>query len=171
MESIQYIPPQKIEQTADDLRMAYDGSDDFTDVTKIAREIGLTVYEVLFNQKDIDGMIATEDSKTSIYVNKGNSEVRKRFTIAHEIGHYILHHDDSMEQDFIVDYRQAIMNYETQEDLIKETQANMFAAALLLPKDLVKEAWSKYKNIEKVSKLFQVSAKALVIRLDNLGCI
>jgi Zn-dependent peptidase ImmA (M78 family) len=170
MENIKYIPPQEIEKAADKIRQKYDGDSILTDVTRIARENKIEVYEVIFNQNDIDGMIETKDNITSIYVNKANLEVRKRFTIAHEIGHYVLHLSNS-NQGPIVDYRKAIMNYSTQEDLIKETQANMFASALLLPKEKLEIEWNLHKDIEFVANLFQVSRKALLIRLDNLGLI
>lgn len=168
MNTINYIPPQVIESEADKVRKEYDGRSMFTDVTKIAQENGIEVFEVVFSESGIDGMIKNENGRTVIYVNKDNPEVRKRFTIAHEIGHYVLHHSDI---DYIVDYRQAIRNYETQEELIKETQANMFASALLLPKEKLETEWDIHQDIEIVANLFQVSRKALLIRLDNLGLI
>lgn len=170
MSKINYISPQNIEKFADELRIKYDGNSYFTDVTKIAIENDIQVYEVKFDQDDIDGMIETKDGITSIYVNKDNLEVRKRFTIAHEIGHYVLHHEALM-NGYIVDYRKAIMNYATEDDLIKETQANMFASALLLPREKLESEWSDNKDVEFVASLFQVSRKALLIRLDNLGLI
>lgn len=170
MSRMNYIPPEIIESEADNIREQYDGQSMFTDVTKIAQENGIEVFEVVFSESGIDGMIKNENGRTAIYVNKTNPEVRKRFTIAHEIGHYVLHHSD-IDSGYIVDYRQAIRNYETQEDLIKETQANMFASALLLPKEKLETEWGIHQDIEIVANLFQVSRKALLIRLDNLGLI
>ncbi len=165
-----FISSTKIEQVADSVRLYDDSTAISSDVTRIAKKLGLEVYEVEFESPDISGMIKTEAGNTIIYVNRNDNEGRKRFTIAHEIGHFILHHK-VVESEGIVDFRQSTKNYTSEAELVRETQANMFAAALLLPKGEVKRAWDQIHDIEEVAKIFHVSKKALVIRLDNLGLL
>lgn len=63
-------------------------------VISIAKAYGIDVYETEFNN-EISGIIRydKEREKYEIIVNKNNAWVRKRFTIAHELGHYFLHRD------------------------------------------------------------------------------
>ncbi len=51
----------------------------------------------------------------------------------------------------------------------REIQANMFAAALLMPEDMVREEWNKLKSVEEMSRRFNVSETAMGIRIDQLG--
>lgn len=122
--------------------------------------------------KDFSGLLIRKDGHALIGVNSDEATVRQRFTVAHELGHYYLH----PQKDAFVDYRN---NKDERKDLvttIKERQANMFAAALLMPrKTLVKD----FKNIAKglnddevtsiLSKRYEVSDDAMKFRLKNLG--
>src|SRR5258708_31708533 len=66
------------------------------DVIGIAKELGLSVWEMQSLSADISGKIFRDplnggSSGFSIVVNATHSAVRKRFTIAHEIAHFVLH--------------------------------------------------------------------------------
>ena len=82
-------------------------------VTAIARELGLEVYNTSVWTDDISGMIRKEQGGSSgyaIYVNGTHPESRRRFTIAHEIGHFILHREfigDGITDDAL--YRSALI--------------------------------------------------------------
>lgn len=145
----------------------YKDDDYFVDITKIAKDGGIEVNEVDFNDPDISGTLVTRGDKQIINVNRNESEERKRFTIAHEIAHSILHPSN---EDHI-DYRQAIKNYTSKEELTKEFQANMLAAALLMPGQLVKNAWENLKDVDATAELFKVSKRAAAIRLESLGLL
>src|SRR5205823_4215324 len=88
-----------------------------------------------------------------IVVNKDDPSTRQRFTIAHELGHYILH------QDYVKDeskYKVLLRRPLQDLDYTKEEkEANCFAANLLVPNDLFK----KYKDVPNGinSTLFAVS--------------
>lgn len=89
-------------------------------------------------------------------------DVRARFTIAHELGHYFLHIKD--------DARQIVTSFRRGQSP-RETAANKFAAELLMPKNLIKEEYAKMviPVSDTLAKKFEVSKPAMRIRLDSLG--
>lgn len=148
-------------------KFGYKNDDYFIDITKIAKGGDMEVNEVDFDDPDVSGMLITKGDKQIINVNRKEPEERKRFTIAHEIAHAILH---PSKEDHI-DYRQSIKNYTSKEELTKEFQANMLAAALLMPANLVKNAWESLKDVDALADLFKVSKRAAAIRLESLGLL
>lgn len=133
-------------------------------LTPIATELGVPVYRVPGWGKNISGMLkkkADTPSGYAIYVNGTEPDVRKRFTIAHEIGHFVLH--ENLLKDGIVE--DALLRAEGLSNVV-ETQANCFAADVLMPWHLLNEAQAKGANtIEALADLFQVSKDAMSIRL------
>src|SRR3954470_4270018 len=67
-----------------------------------------------------------------IGINSSHPETRKRFTIAHEMGHLVLHQLDQVHVDkqFLVKLRDDISSQAIDPH---EIEANAFAAALLMP--------------------------------------
>lgn len=156
-----FLNPSQIEKIADKVRSTYGFESELNlDITKLAERIGLTVYEADFGTDEITGKI----QGTNIYVNMHDSEPRKRFTIAHELAHYILHQNGDIDH---IDYRMS-REYYSEDELQKEVQANMLAASLLMPEKLVKEIWEFLKDVDEVADKFKVSKKAATIRLDSL---
>lgn len=132
----------------------------------IAEALGVKVYRVPGWPNDVSGMImkSEEDGGPSgfaIYVNGGHPEVRRRFTIAHEIGHFVLH--KSLIGDGIVE--DALMRAQGLSSRI-EYQANQFAADLLMPWDLINVAKEQgITSVEALAEAFVVSNDAMSIRL------
>jgi Zn-dependent peptidase ImmA (M78 family) len=135
-------------------------------VVSVANELGLKVYHLDSMPDEISGMIRREDkfggnSGYAIFVNGKHANVRRRFTIAHEIGHYVLHRD--LIGDGIVE--DALLRANGLTNAI-ERQANTFAADLLMPWSLIMEAGDKgIVMIDKLAKLFEVSKDAMSYRL------
>jgi len=146
------------------------------------------------DRKDLDILIAAfEDStwssmsgatvfdqdtqKFSIVINSNKPQTRQNFTIAHELGHYFLHSEILREEKIIVDDDTFIENkrvlYRMDEARRNEveTQANNFAAALLMPRELVVDAWKRIDDLQECAKIFGVSTTAMTIRLERLGLI
>jgi len=102
-------------------------------------------------------------SKT-IYINNSSEYTasRMRFTIAHEIAHYVLHEGIKNRFDENNNY--------SQEELDQEYEANDFAGELLMPKNIFINLYKKYKsNLTKIADFFGVSTKAVEIRAWRLG--
>ena len=146
----------------------------------IVRDLDLTVYATdEFNHRQ-SGSISNEDGRFVIYVNALHPKSRQLFTIAHEIGHYILHkkqlekekeHIDTVEQPIKnghpILHRTGSKNY-TPEQQQMEIEANDFAAELLMPKKHFITFWDKAESIDEVAQHFGVSASAVALRAKNL---
>lgn len=145
------------------------------DVNKIAEkyniEIKLKPYD---GNDDLSGVLLRESEQTIIGVNANHPETRQRFTIAHEIGHFLLHEGDPLfiDKKYFVNYRHSTA---TDGANAKEIEANNFAGMLLIPtrfleKDLNEESVDilDAKAIEKLSKKYNVSDQAMSIRLARM---
>jgi Zn-dependent peptidase ImmA (M78 family) len=110
--------------------------------------------------KDVSGAI--DYANKTIYVNQSESLNRQRFTIAHEIGHAVLHVAEGVG---MVDLRQSMDSPQTQ----KEREANQFAAAILMPREPFLREWSKTSStVEGVAAAFGASKQAVEFRSKNL---
>lgn len=138
------------------------------DVEQLCDFLGIKVQYVDFSViegkvgKEISGAIQKQGNTYTILVNGDESDVRARFTIAHELGHYFLHIKD--------DTRQIVTSFRRDQSP-QETAANKFAAELLMPKNLIKEEYAKMviPVSDTLAKKFEVSKPAMRIRLDSLG--
>jgi Zn-dependent peptidase ImmA (M78 family) len=96
--------------------------------------------------------------------NSTHSTTRQRFTIAHEIAHFVLHRD--LIGDGIVD--NAMYRSTPQNDPI-ETQANSYAATILMPAPLVREKFREgVKSFTGMATTFDVSPEVARIRMKEL---
>ena len=122
------------------------------------------------------GVLVVENGRGMIGYNVNHSQVRQRFTVAHEIGHYVLHVKGQQQQLFV---DRSIFNRDegsSTGDDAEEVQANQFAAALLMPEKMVREEIAKSAfdlddedDVSNLAKRFNVSAAAMTFRLKNLG--
>jgi len=136
----------------------------------IANYLGIEVYEINFtldDGKNVSGIVAIEEGQPVIYVEAGEANVRKRFTIAHEIGHVVLGHLTNKENNELIDdevrLRSSVWN-------VEERQANAFAAQLLMPASLIRGAVNRgLASVEELAEMFEVSEQAMMYRLRNLG--
>lgn len=150
------------------------------DVHAIAERLGAQVREVP-HEGSISGMLYREGRKVIIGVNENDGRTRQRFTVAHEIGHLTLHRGRPMILDHKVHENIEInMRDTTQPSTQEEVQANAFAAELLMPEPLLRDAVGKAPKrillsdddlVKHLYKLFEVSAEAMRYRLINLGLI
>src|SRR6266850_2021791 len=142
-------------------------------VEEIAIKLGANVtYEPFEGQGDISGMLLREKDRIVIGINSAHPSVRQRFSIAHEIGHLVMHNGA-----FFVD-KAVRFNRDSTSSLAidqREIEANGFAAELLMPEELVTESvrkrLAKKANlpratlISELAQEFQVSTQAMEIRL------
>jgi Zn-dependent peptidase ImmA (M78 family) len=144
------------------------------DPIRLANAMGVKVYNAKFGEADIHGLLATRGGKPTIFVNADDLPQRKRFTIAHELGHLVLHLVGG-DQEFIDNadsFRTtADPDAEWTKERRQEWEANMFAAALLMPEQLVRQKWEEIGDPEGMARWFQVSPTAMSIRLDTLGLV
>jgi len=148
-------------------------------VEEIAAHLGAQLsYEPFQGKGELSGMLLRDKDRAVIGVNSAHPSVRQRFSVAHEIGHLVMH-EGAMFVDQTVRF-----NRDGKSSLAidpQEIEANQFAAELLMPGNLVKAAvqkrTSKKPNIPQrvliadLAKEFQVSEQAMEFRLINLGII
>lgn len=128
-------------------------------VEKIANYLGFTCHYFTPTDKTKDVSGAVDRLHKKIFVNKKDSINRVCFTVAHEIGHIILHETDA---DF-VDYRRPSVD-------AKEFEADNFAGNLLMPDNVFKEKWQEFKgNFASLSQFFGVSKSAVGVKAYKLG--
>lgn len=121
--------------------------------------------------REFSGMLIRKDGHALIGVNSGEAPVRQRFTIAHELGHFFLH----PKKDAFVDYRDNASGIHRSP---RERQANMFAAALLMPRHrLTKDCKMLARDgvteaeVAVLARRYSVSEDAMRFRLINLNIL
>jgi len=118
-----------------------------------------------------------EKDTISIFINKNKHINRQYFTIAHELGHYFLHKDIIKTEEILIDFdrmldgNRALFRLDESTSNMIETEANNFAAALIMPEDFVVKAWNRLDSVEETARVFNVSVSAMSIRLEKLGLI
>ena len=134
------------------------------DLSKILKNLGLTLKYGLFENEEIAGFY-DKNAKT-IYVSESEAFLRQVFTIAHEVGHFMLHSNKISE----VFYRANAFQFDIQNE-IEETEANCFAASLMMPRSLVGNLWEIVQDEGEMARTFGVSRTAMVWRLKNLDLL
>ena len=144
--------------------------DEFTqsapvDVLGVAKRFGVHVYSAKLADK-ISGVLVRDPSYGSesgfvIFVDQDEPAYRQRFTAAHELGHFVLHKDsigDRVEDNYLL-RSEGMTNKQ-------EREANRFAAALLMPLDVIEsEMASGNTTVSGLANAFNVSPTAMSIRL------
>lgn len=135
-------------------------------INKVPQRIG--IYTASFPNESISGMTKKSWHDFLIYINNNETEVRRRFSTAHELWHVLLWHLSN--EDKKIDYKLRADHTYTTEEILEEKEANWFASALLMPSKMVDQQIKKMKHIDIIalSEFFGVSTSALKIRLFNL---
>lgn len=126
----------------------------------IAGHLGVKISFVEFekNLNNISGFYDFEED--TIFVNKEEFPLRKTFTIAHELGHRILHAEWAKSSDYKV-----LMRGDVRTDDPKEAEANTFAANLLVPRFMLNKYWEEFSATQ-LSELFVVSVPVIRNRIS-----
>lgn len=146
------------------------------DVARIAACLGLHVLEDEF-AGDISGFLYQDGARSVIGINRAHGEARRRFTLAHEIGHYLLHSRSTTFVDHAAPpallRRDATSSGGTDA---REVEANAFAAELLMPAEMIERdlqaadaGASTAALIRALARRYAVSVQAMTIRLVRLG--
>lgn len=162
-------------QRAKEVLVRFQISNTPIDVTGIADRLGIAVRELVL-EDELSGMIFLQDNPV-IAVNARHHINRKRFTIAHEIGHFVLHSDDigndvHVDKKFLALARGPTPPHGFDQ---KEVEANSFAAELLVPRDFLRERLQgtiidieDEFLIRDLAKSFQVSQQMMSFRVAEL---
>lgn len=163
-----------IENYAEKILKKTDQNEPPIELEKIAEKLNLKVGPADLGE-EVSGVIFIKNKKGKIGYNPSDIRERIRFTIAHEIGHFVLH-KEKMEM-FIDKTYYALRDKNSSKGEYKmEREANAFAAALLMPRSLlireIKETnfdLAEEDSLNKLARKFGVSTQAMSFRLANLN--
>jgi Zn-dependent peptidase ImmA (M78 family) len=132
-------------------------------VEAIAKAVGMEVRKI--PNLPYSGAFEIEGGKPVCIINASDATVRQRFTIAHEIGHFLLKHDPS--------HRDGPEQFSVENKDPREIAANRFAAELLMPADAIRLlVFEKgISDLVKLATKANVSQVAMQYRLKNLGLV
>ena len=133
------------------------------DVRKILKKIGVSIrIEPMEQQKS--GYLRKLDSGWVIGVNSLHHPRRQLFTMAHELGHYVLHRKT------VGSFEDAtLFRADNYGDWGVEREANLFAARFLMPEDEFRDAVREFDgSVKKIAEFFGVSALAVKVRANEL---
>lgn len=161
-------------RAADLFRVHYElGDSPVPDLAMLADEVGVVVARMpLGDAGSPDGCSALDPETGAAYIliNSDKSRVRRRFTIAHELGHLVVGHLQPGEM---------VLDETLTEKDPKEREANAFAAGLLMPAEGVRGSVERLMNrlgeddpvgwIVWLADSFGVSEEAAAYRLVNIG--
>lgn len=151
------------------LEVGIESGDLPVDLDRITGHLGIKVYYAHFSNPKISGMLITDVGRVpsevepgrfgTVFLKKGEYPPRARFTLAHEIGHFVLGHANGIITDFYK-FRGVETGYKSSQ----ERDANDFAAELLMPKIMFTQLWYGGLSTEELSLVFAVSAAAISTR-------
>ena len=159
----------QIEEITTNLLNRYNYIDDMVDIANIVRQQN---YNVFIDDLDnnISGYVDHENRE--VVLNKNETPERRRFTLAHELGHIILNSNNRIQ------HRDNILN--NQLDIYanddKEVEANYFAGCILMPRNVFIREFNSIKGdidykIQKLAYYFGVSKLAVNVRANVLNLI
>jgi hypothetical protein len=107
-------------------------------------------------------------ARREVWVNRHEPWERRRFSVAHEVGHFLLH---AGQQDDVVYCRSGDLRPDPDSpEKLREREANRFAAELLMPEPMVAAAVAECgPDPFDLAHVFKVSDLAMAFRLVNLG--
>jgi len=150
-------------QSAESALSAYWNNAIPVDPVIIAKAMGVSVY----SSKSIDycGEFFIQNKKPTILYKPSGKTQEDRFVIAHELGHFVLHHT-GMKKDQISSFKIDIPDS-------NEREANEFAINLLTPESAVRFAVRKagLTSVEKLSSYFDAYETVVRFRLKSAGLI
>ncbi|MVT07752.1 ImmA/IrrE family metallo-endopeptidase [Chitinophaga tropicalis] len=175
---------KSIHKAANDLLEQF-GSDQLpVRIEDVARFKGINVVPFPL-ENDVSGILVIEPGGATIGYNQEESRVRRRFTVAHELGHFMLHNTQNDRKVFVDntfkvsnEFKVLFRSKHGQEEPTTarmEFEANTFAAAILMPEKYVFQLINEIEfdlgdeaAVKELSRRFDVSSTAMYYRLLNL---
>jgi Zn-dependent peptidase ImmA (M78 family) len=144
-------------------------------INVLARRLGLRVESEVLGD-GVSGLLVADNGRGAIAYNSAHAPVRQRFTVAHEIAHYVLHVRRDQPSQLFIDRHIFRRNEQSSTGSdVQEVEANRLAAALLMPAELVRAEIGNHSldlddenAVSFLAKRFHVSAQAMTNRLITL---
>jgi Zn-dependent peptidase ImmA (M78 family) len=134
------------------------------DLLQILSTHGIAYEEVEDFPDTVDALIVEDGPKIYAAVNARQHPHRRRFSLAHELGHYFMHRDGMPEEPITIDNPPSDdLGAATKSPA--EIEADLFAGELLVPLEMLKP--HVQKGIPELSKLFLVSEQVISIAISR----
>ena len=134
------------------------------DPVKIAKTYDIEVYEGELNNKIAGATRYSKEKGTfEILVNKNDPKTKQRFTIAEELGFYILYKDKIKDEEIHINL--------IDKEIDDEKEVEYFAGALLINKKLLENVYNTNSTILELAEMFNVSVSSMTLRLNTLGLL
>lgn len=136
------------------------------DITALAHTHGVTVHAAPQDEA-IYGSLQLRGTQPQILINSRQPVALQRFTIAHELAHYLLHRP--------VLERQKVIDFAGEESLPPEEEAaaDTLATELLLPKETIESLFARFARsadaAQQMATQAQVPLGVMHKRLQQLG--
>ena len=132
-------------------------------IVAISKAMGIMPYQASLSS-GISGMIVKKPNEQArAYVEKTETDTRRRFTLAHELGHYVERVDVSDDNDFSFVERREPGQYD-----LHEFYADEFAGALLMPEEPFMDMLDEGSSLIDIAARFGVSLDAARKRRERL---
>jgi Zn-dependent peptidase ImmA (M78 family) len=138
------------------------------DVEDLARRCGAAVFYRPFTDS-LSGLVFVVEDQAMIGINECHHANRRRFSLAHELGHFLLGHHVGGGEDVDALHIDSDEGRPPDFDWHAERAANDFAAELLMPRRLMSEAFRHSQDPSELAEQFGVSRLAIGYRMVNLG--
>lgn len=140
---------------------------------ELAKELGISAIRISQMETGVSGQISKEGNGYVIRINRNEARDRQRFTIAHELAHYLLHRslidasDDGIKDNVL---------YRSGAPERVEFEANQLAGEIIVPATHLRAILSEEfrgiitdATIEILSNRFAVSKSAIRVSLERLA--
>ena len=134
------------------------------DLQKICEELGFQYVEIATFPPGLSALCVEQEGVKYAVVNKGHHSPRKRFSLAHELGHWIFGHTRSFPQSEVTIDHPPNPEDVKRNNKEEEAEANEFAGELLVPLSLLKESLKKTQDIAQLASMYDVSKEVMTIR-------
>lgn len=127
-----------------------------SNLTAWVESLGIVVMPMRMNKVNIDGFLFPDDRQPMIFLKAGLPGDRQRFTLAHELGHFLLHGNSA-----------------ATDEQTQEFEANQFAAELLMPAKVAKSQLRqlRFNELEELKRIWKTSMQMIIVRAKNLQAI
>lgn len=171
--TIEYLPPipskaskARVWAFAEKQRATVGLSNGFDLAELVSQNRGTIEYIGMFDDDQTDAIVVDPDESFVIHLSSETGALRDNFTIAHELGHLLLHWPKVKKAHAGDGMRATRWVDESEQSLVRcEWEANWFASAFLMPEADFRDAYSKGV----ASETFGVTQSAVKVRAKTLG--
>jgi Zn-dependent peptidase ImmA (M78 family) len=152
-------------ENADNIIEMYQIDEAPIDVFGIAERLGFVVDKIDL-PNEIPARVEVHEDIKVIFVNSKHPTVKQRFSVGHELGHYLSGHENfSADARSNIDPDKKYLNPQYQQ----EYEADDFAAEILMPKKILKiDVLENNLSLQELVEKYEVSEQSMTIQLVNL---